>query len=435
MSETLAQPAPAAPAPELAGSPPADGVEQRVEIARALIEQGTQPFDLDPEPMSMPLLAADLAIPFPPEVAPTPVPLDPPPSPQDPLPTADVVVVTWTVAELNALADVMTPGHPRSDWYRYARGFDERYRPLIRDGAPALKAQRLGSYFVSRVGSTTVLCMKSELHLNQDGIATGDGTATLPVRDFFRQIIDEAKPELVLTVGTSGGVSLDQSLGDVVATRGARFRCQSEFLNEPWNRRTYTSDWEIPTGRFATAEELMARYERQLVEPGFAPPTKRYAFEGPPLPSDPPNRPRIHLDGRDMPAFHPVLTTDFFEFGTSANALDREGCAVEMGDAVLGLVCDEMDHPPRWAIVRNISDPMINGDLPTEPANVNMQTHWAVWYYEVYGYWTSVTGALATWAIVAGVEDERGSVGADAGAERGAVGVGGASGAEGGGVS
>ncbi len=35
-----------------------------------------------------------------------------------------------------------------------------------------------------------------------------------------------------------------------------------------------------------------------------------------------------------------------------------------------------------------------------------MQAHWAVWYYEVYGYWTSVTGALATWAIVAGLEGD-----------------------------
>ena len=33
----------------------------------------------------------------------------------------------------------------------------------------------------------------------------------------------------------------------------------------------------------------------------------------------------------------------------------------------------------------------------------DMQAHWAVWYYSVYGYWTSVTGALATWAIIAGL--------------------------------
>jgi hypothetical protein len=40
--------------------------------------------------------------------------LDPPPAPGDPLPAADVLVVTWTIAETEALADVFTPGQPRS---------------------------------------------------------------------------------------------------------------------------------------------------------------------------------------------------------------------------------------------------------------------------------------------------------------------------------
>jgi hypothetical protein len=151
----------------------------------------------------------------------------------------------------------------------------------------------------------------------------------------------------------------------------------------------------------------MGRHADELKEPEFAPPTKRYAFDGPPLKSDPPNAPSIHLDdGTDMPEFHPILTTDFFEFGTSANNLWTEGCAVEMGDAVLGLVADELgDAAPNWAIVRNLSDPMINGDLPTKPRKLDMQAHWAVWYYEAYGYWTSVMGALATWAIIAGLEE------------------------------
>jgi hypothetical protein len=69
-------------------------------------------------------------------------------------------------------------------------------------------------------------------------------------------------------------------------------------------------------------------------------------------------------------------------------------------------VADELgDAAPNWAIVRNLSDPMINGDLPTKPRKLDMQAHWAVWYYEAYGYWTSVMGALATWAIIAGLEE------------------------------
>jgi hypothetical protein len=381
---------------------------ERKEIARALLSDGVEPIDLEltPDLLALPAeaaLTADLAIPFPPGLAPVPQPLEPPPGPDAPLPKTDVVVVTWTVAEVNALADALTPGNGRALWYRYARGFEDQYAARIRAGAPAAKARRLGSYFRTQIGTKSVLCFKSELHLNQDGISTGDGTATLPVKDLFRQLIDEAQPTVVLTVGTGGGVAANQDLGDVVVTRAARFRCQSEFRNEVWNGKTYTSDWQIPTTWFDKAQELMGAYANELVEPGFGPPTKRYGVDGL-VQSTPPNTPSIHLDGRELPAFNPVLTTDFFEFGTSANALDQQGCVVEMGDAVLGLLCAELPNAPRWAIVRNISDPQINADLPTEPRNRDMQAHWAVWYYEVYGYWTSVMGALATWAIVAGLD-------------------------------
>jgi nucleoside phosphorylase len=384
-----------------------EDLDQRKQIARLLLESGVDEVDLQlaPQLAALPaeaVLTADLAIPFPQGLAPIPQPLPAIPDPADALPQARVLVVTWTVAEQDGLADVLTPGFGRKAWYRYNRGFEERYQANIRRGAPALQARRLGSWFPTQVGGIPVICFKSELHLNQDGVATGEGTATLPVKDMFDQLISEVQPEVVLTVGTSGGVYGDHDLGDVVVTRGAKFRLTQEFRNEPFSTATYRSDWEIPTQYFEEAEQLMERFKDQLLEPPLGPPTKRYPFDGP-LIEPPPNIPDIKLDGRDLPEFHPILTTDYFEFGTSANHLEDEGCAVEMGDAVLGLVCEELDNPPRWAVVRNLSDPQINGDLPTGRRELNMQTHWAVWYYEAYGYWTSVTGALATWAIVAGL--------------------------------
>jgi nucleoside phosphorylase len=250
-----------------------------------------------------------------------------------------------------------------------------------------------------------VLCMKSELHLNQDGIKTGEGTATLPVKDFFKQIIDEVKPRVVLTIGTAGGVFDQFELGDTVITRAAKFRLQMEFRNEAFNGKTYRSDWQIPTQRFPDALAMMATVAPDLVEPPFAPPTKRYRFKRKPI-TAPANKPDIKLEqgGRDMPEFHPILTTDYFEYGTSANRLDREGAAVEMGDAALGLACSELADPPKWAVVRNMSDPVINGDLPAKEFRLNEQTTWAVGYYTAYGKHTSICGALATWAVIAGLE-------------------------------
>ena len=147
----------------------------------------------------------------------------------------------------------------------------------------------------------------------------------------------------------------------------------------------------------------MKVHKQELEEPDFLPPTKLYLGpDGEPPAAIPgvKNDPDIKIDGRDFKAFLPMLTTDFFEFGTSANRLDQFGCGVEMGDAVLGLVAKELGaSAPDWLVIRNVSDPVINGDLPVTPHN--MQTHWAVWFYEEYGYWTSVNSAIVTWAMIA----------------------------------
>jgi hypothetical protein len=64
-----------------------------------------------------------------------------------------------------------SPGSPPpvapARWQRYSRGFDT-HRPQIHPTAPAAHSQRLGNYQLTEVGSARVLCVKSELHLNQD---------------------------------------------------------------------------------------------------------------------------------------------------------------------------------------------------------------------------------------------------------------------------
>src|ERR1700742_2114173 len=147
------------------------------DAARRIIDFGLTADDLGPRlaPAIAPL--ADLGLPFPPGETPDPQQFEEDPDPADPLPRANVLIVTWTVAEHNALADVLTPGFGRNTWYRYTKDFAS-YKDQIRNGAPALHAARLGSYFPTRVDGRDLLCVKSELHLNQDGKATGDGTAT-----------------------------------------------------------------------------------------------------------------------------------------------------------------------------------------------------------------------------------------------------------------
>jgi hypothetical protein len=380
----------------------------RGEIARYLLGRGLDPETGEIVPGRVTVdLGEGHVIEFPEGLGPVPAPIDPAPSVDDPLPEVDVVVITWTVDEVAGLGHVLTPGVTPELWHLYARDFAS-YQPNIRPYAPAAQSGRLGSYMPTQVGNLRVLCMKSELHLNQDGVKTGDGTATLPVKDLFKQIITETSPKVFLTVGTAGSVYDNFGLGDVVVTRAPKFRLQNEFRNEPFNGQTYQSDWDIPTSRLGDAAHLMRTLEATIVEPPFEPPTKRFRYpysQG--LITTPGNEPQIRLDGVDMPAFHPILTTDYFEYGTTTNRLDKEGAAVEMGDAALGLACTELDNPPHWAVVRNMSDPTINGDLPAKQFRLNEQTTWAVGYYTAYGKWTSTLGAITTWGILAGLNDQQ----------------------------
>jgi nucleoside phosphorylase len=395
--------------------------QDRKEIARYLLSRGigrVPPADAARPPA--PLLAAGMAkraakkgaakaIPFPEGLAPSPQPLAEAPAKDAALPAADVVVITWTVDEADGLAKVFTPRHAQDHWYPYARNFDA-FAAKIRPGAPAHHAGRLASYMPVTLGQRSILCMKSELHLNQDGISEKDGKghttgrATLPVKDLFKQIIGETGCRHILTIGTAGSVFDDFGLGDVVVTRAARFRCHEEFRSEPFNNKKYRSDWRIPSVHLDTAQQLMASLAEELKEPPIGPPSPEYGKGK--ITNPKPRLPLIRLDGRDMKAFHPILTTDYFEYGTTTNRLDRYGAAVEMGDAALGLACTELADPPHWAVVRNMSDPCINGELPAKDGyHLNEQTTWAVAFYTAYGMWTSVMGALATWAIIAGLSD------------------------------
>lgn len=404
-------------------------LEPRSDLERHIIEYGATEADLGPRlaPGAVQAALVDLGLPWPEGQAPIPRALDPEPDVDDALPKADVLVVTWTVAEVEALADTLSPGIPRNSWYRYARRFDEHYRPLIRARAPALAARRLGSYYPVEIAGRSVLLFKSELHLNQDGVRTGDGTATLPVKDLFRQMIEEVEPSLVITVGTAGATLPPErsvelggmkcrphELGDVIITRGAKFRLSQEFAKETFAQKAYRSDFKIPEARLETANKLLAVNASKLTEPRFGPPSAKYDWPLPGLLPGHRNAPDLHIDGRDFPDRHPILTTDFFEFGTSTNGLEKEGCGVEMGDAVLGMVCQELrdkkEKAPDWLVIRNASDPQINGALPNRTdatidgpmrRKLDMQAHWAVWYYETYGYWTSVNSAIAVWAMVA----------------------------------
>jgi nucleoside phosphorylase len=320
---------------------------------------------------------AELApIPWPSGLAPQAVTPAKTPSPSHPLPHADVLVVTWTVAEAKALADVLTPGTPSTAWHVYRHGFDSRYKPDIDPGAPALQSDCLGVYYQCQIGQRNVVCMKSDLHLSQDG-------AKLPVRMLWRQIIEETQAKLVITTGTAGAVGAQILLGDVIVSKSVQFDCKKTFADSPFAQASYNGGQlgTATAGRFALADEALLTANAARLPQA-------------------PRTPRIVPATATDPAT--VLTTDFFAFDDSTDhyglrAYNQQARAVEMGDAVLGLVCaEDLEDPPSWAIVRNASDPQIDGSLP-----LKKQAHEAAHIYEQYGYWTTVGSAIACWALIA----------------------------------
>jgi hypothetical protein len=316
-------------------------------------------------------------IPWPSGVAPQLVDSSAPPSPEHALPRADVLVVTWTVAEAKALADVLTPGLPSEAWQPYRHRFNSHYKPLIRRGAPALQSDRLGLYAQCRIGESNVLCMKSDLHLSQDG-------PHLPVRDLWKQVISESGAKLVITTGTAGGVGSEIVLGDVVLTKSVQFDCHKTFKTAPFAQASYTDANPHGAGssHFALANQSLIPANADRL-----PPSTRAPAILPASPSAP----------------EAVLTTDFFAFDDTTDsyglrAFNPQARAVEMGDAVLGLVCTEdIEEPPAWVIVRNASDPQIDGSH-----DLKQQASEAAHIYEKYGFWTTVNSAIACWAVIAG---------------------------------
>lgn len=284
-----------------------------------------------------------------------------------PMPESDVLVVTWTTAEAQALADVLTPGHPSTSWVKSTRNFAADYLPHLSPISPAREEGCAATWWPTSIGSASVLCVKSNLHLSTDD-------ATLPVRALWKQMIEDVKPKLIITTGTAGGIGAGTVEGDVLITNTARFDCRHKFAKAPFASQSFTSDTvHYPSVDMASLLKVNAA----RLDP--------VATRAP------------HVWG----AFD-VVSTDFFAFDTQDDhyglrAYDGSARMVEMGDAVLGLVCSEdiTDAPP-WLSIRNASDPQIASSV----GDLAAQTKQAGSIYQRLGYWTTVGSAIVVWAAI-----------------------------------
>jgi nucleoside phosphorylase len=355
-------------------STPAESAES---WARHLIEfDAEEPSTYSPHTLplaEMMRAPARSPIPWPKGKEPTPTPLRRAPSPNDALPECDYLVVTWTAEEAKCLADTLTPGFPsKTAWYDYTHNFESEYVPIIRRGAPSVQdSHRLGSYFPTVIAGKRVLCFKSELHMSQDG-------PKLPIAKLWAQMISEVKPKLMITTGTSGGIGSAIELGDVVVAPSVRFDCTTKFKNAPFHNSAYSCS-KLKTTSFAAAQQLFKANLAHLPPAGRAPEIFTQPVAG--------------VKETE------IVTTDFFAFDDTSDTfgLSGLGLAVEMGDAVLGMVIAQTGaKAPKWAAVRNASDPQINSAGLTKKEAATK----AAQIYERFGYWTTISSAITCWALV-----------------------------------
>jgi nucleoside phosphorylase len=290
------------------------------------------------------------------------------------MPKADVLVVTWTTAESEALADVLTPGHHRTTWAKYLKGWPEILKHLT-GRSPARQAGCAAHFWTTKIGDLNVVVAKSELHL-----ATDDGTA--PVVTLWKSMIEDVQPKMVITTGTAGGIGAETVLGDVFIVANAKFNCTREFKNQPWAQQRFDQSGAVPSGQYL-----------KLVEDTLIP-----VNAGQLKPSGVADRlPKVGIGGD-------VETVDYFAFADTDDSYgvvknDPTAHTEEMDDATLPLALEQMGDAGniQWLSIRNASDP----EVPSSIGDLEAQSKWASKIYEKYGYWTTVGSALAVWGVIA----------------------------------
>ena len=289
----------------------------------------------------------------------------------DVIPKADVLVITYTSAEGQALADVLTPGYESKDWNKYTTNFSS-FESELTNRSPAKFSKDLGVWATTEINGKYVVLFKSSLHPSTDA-------TSLPMKRLWIQLIEEVNPSFVITTGTAGGIGANTELGDIAVTNGAKFNCQKDFKNEPYAQETFIGPSVSGLSKsFEEAEKLIEANWERLKPITHRSPVVRSAFD---------------VAG--------VETVDFFGFADPEDSFgivknDPDALTEEMDDAALPLALKEINSNIPWLSIRNASDPQT-----PQLSTVAEEKKWAEHIYERYGYTTTVGSAITVACCIA----------------------------------
>jgi nucleoside phosphorylase len=345
-------------------------------------------------------------------VPPTPVNIGPR-ADDDPLPAADIVIVTWTTAEWSALDHVfLNSATPRSasDWQ-----WKQAWRQYSR-GASAYQADPQagnlwGSFQLVRIDDLSgrpwrVLLFKSSAHLAHPPYIAG-------LRAMVRAILADTGADRIYSLGTAGGATAAERLGDAVITNSALLSLQqpSNTTDADNGAMTRCPTWFPATTLLGRIEErllyrMSAVVTREALERLFAELQQKHP--------DDPGIGQVTLDDLLNDALRPedldaprarakkdvaLLTTDFYYIASGSGASAYS--VLEMDDAVIGREAER--GGVRYCSVRNVSDPIVPRRAASGHAiSEAVRSDWSGLIYAAYGMHTSHNGALAAWATIAG---------------------------------
>ena len=255
-----------------------------------------------------------------------------------------------------------------------------------------------------------VLLFKAQAHLAYDPYLKG-------LTAMASAILDDTGAKYMYSIGTAGGVSDTDLLGNTVVTNSAHLMMTNpNNLPSHFNNQTFTCNSWFPSF------DLMEKTKKNLfflLSKVASLKQYNYLFgelctkiynNGKPIasmdgiavtdfvntPLDPKNLKKPQTTNcKDKP----LLTTDFYYIAQPGDA--AKYCILEMDDAVLAQVADSKGVA--FAFVRNVSDPVVPSQTEAGQTIPDIvRTDWSSFIYDTFGFYTSYNGALSTWATIAG---------------------------------
>lgn len=332
--------------------------------------------------------------------------------PAAPLPRADAVVLTWTTAEWSALDHVFLDSATarRTDstefertWHAYLYGRGVGSNATDNRTNPLWGFYRLVDLPAGGARPLRVLLFKCGAHLAHPPWLEG-------LSQMVSQILTDAQPQTIYSIGTAGGSREDLRLGEVVVTDSAHLQLQKpENVPSGLSGRTYRSKHGLPSdGLLADAQaQLFFPLDGAVSYPVLGRLLHRLLRTAPDAAAltlddlvNAPLRPESLGDpaARPLPGT-PLLTTDYYYIASGADA--AQWAVLEMDDAVVGAVAEQ--HDTAYVFVRNVSDPLVPATTAAgTPIPDQVRDSWSSLIYESFGIYSSCNGALTTWALLNG---------------------------------